>query len=45
VWQVRHSNVSKSARSFRDLLLCMATPQTGQWRIRKRAVKILFRSA
>ncbi len=33
VWQVRHWKVSKFAKSSRDLLACMATPQSGQWRM------------
>jgi hypothetical protein len=32
-WQLRHSNVSKSSRFSRDLLACMAIPQTGQGRM------------
>jgi hypothetical protein len=32
VWQLWHWNVSKSARSARDLLACMAMPQIGQGR-------------
>jgi hypothetical protein len=35
VWQVRHRKVSKSARSSRDLLACMATPQSGQGRTKR----------
>ncbi|MBI2715254.1 MAG: hypothetical protein HYX37_12500 [Rhizobiales bacterium] len=30
VWQLRHSNLSKCVRFSRDLLACMAMPQTGQ---------------
>jgi hypothetical protein len=41
VWQLRHSKVSKSARSSRDLLACMAMPQTGQWRTRGLVVNFL----
>jgi len=44
VWQVMHWNVSKSAKSSRDLLACMAMPQTGQWRMRGRGLAVNFRS-
>src|SRR5665213_2929440 len=44
VWQLRHSKVSKSARSSRDLLACMAIPQTGQWRTRGRGLVVNFLS-
>src|ERR1035438_2031681 len=44
VWQTRHSKVSKSARSSRDLLACMAMPQTGQWRTRGRGLVVNFLS-
>jgi hypothetical protein len=44
VWQLRHSKVSKSARSSRDLLACMAMPQTGQWRTRGRGLVVNFSS-
>jgi hypothetical protein len=33
VSQVRHRKVSKFLRLSRDLLACMATPQSGQWRM------------
>jgi hypothetical protein len=44
VRQLRHSNVSKCARSPRDLLACMAMPQTGQWRMLGRGGEVNFRS-
>src|SRR5664279_441437 len=44
VWQLRHWNVSKSAKSSRDLLACMAIPQTGQWRMRGRGLAVNCRS-
>jgi hypothetical protein len=44
VSQFRHWNVSKRATSSRDLLACMATPQTGQWRMLGRGCEVKFRS-
>jgi hypothetical protein len=32
VWQLRHENVSKFVLCASDLLLIIASPQSGQWR-------------
>jgi hypothetical protein len=41
VSQVRHWNMSKSARLSRDLAACMATPQSGQWRMAGRRCVVM----